>query len=401
MPLRSRRAWIAVLIFSMLPAVCGRAAEFSDSAGRRVMLPDRIDRIMPADQAAAVLIFVLVPQKLVGWSRALSRLQRAYLPARYARLPVVGELGGAFPTADAATVARSGPDLIVYSGVVSPAAAALADRIQMQTRIPFIVLDGSIQRTPEMLRAIGLVFGAGDHRLDVGSYAYHAIQGLRGKLLIQEADNRPRVYYGLDADGLTTGLAGAVAMAVIDQAGAVNVAGQLGPGELTRVTLAQIYAWNPDIIIAQRRSFYAALRRDAEWTGLAAVHDKHVYLAPQQPFGWLDDPAGVNRMVGLYWLSDLFYPNVLEEDLRTDVRAFYQTFYGVTLTDRQLDALIRPAAPASIATSGTATVGLFEAEPTPEPGLSPRGTQGMVPLAPPGRGGGQAVNPPGGAGNPQ
>ena len=58
------------------------------------MLPAEIDRIMPAGPASAVFVYALVPQKLVGWPLALSRSQRALLPAKYARLPVVGQLGG-------------------------------------------------------------------------------------------------------------------------------------------------------------------------------------------------------------------------------------------------------------------------------------------------------------------
>jgi iron complex transport system substrate-binding protein len=395
MPLRSRLLGIAVLFFMLLPLVFARAGEFVDSAGRHVMLPGRIDRVMPADQTAAVLVFVLAPEKLVGWSEPLSLAQRAFLPARYRRLPVVGEFASA-----GAAASGFGADLVVYSGAVTPRAAALADNIQAQTHIPCIVLDGSIQRTPEMLRMVGALLGVGDHRLDVASYAYHAIMGLRGKLLIQSADDRPLVYYGLDTDGLTTGLAGASAMAAIAEAGAVNAAARLGSGELTRVTRAQIYAWNPDIVIAQRRSFYDALRRDPGWSGLAAVRARHVYLAPQLPFGWIGDPDGVNRMVGLYWLSDLFYPNVLEEDLRINVRDFYQIYYGIALSDRQLEALLRPASPASLAAPATSTVGLFEAEPTPEPAVSPRGTPGMVPLAPPGRGGMRPAGPPAAGGAP-
>ena len=403
MPFRPRVAWNTVLILAILVAGSARAAEFVDSARRRVPLPDRVERVMPAGMAAAVLIFSLAPEKLVGWSQPLSSTQRAYLPAKYARLPTIGELAGSNPTAAAAEVARWRPDLIIDAGVVTPQAAALADRIEAQTRTPYIVLDGGIQRTPEMLRSIGTILGVGDHRLDVASYAYHAIQGLRGKLLIQSADNRPLVYYGLGPDGLTTGLAGALVTEGIDQAGAVNVAARLGRGELTRVTRAQIFAWNPDIVIAQARSFYDALRRDPGWRGLAAVRGQRVFLAPSQPFGWIDNPAGVNRMVGLYWLSNLFYPNALEEDLRTTVRDFYQSFYGLALTDRQLDALVRPAAPSAIAMQSTPPVSFFAAEPTPEPELSPRGVPGtgsMVPLKPPGRGGLPAKLP-GGSSNPQ
>jgi iron complex transport system substrate-binding protein len=396
MPLPPRIAWTTVLILAILLAGSGRAAEFIDSAGRRVAVPDRVERIMPADMATAVLIFGLAPEKLVGWSQPLSRAQRAYLPAKYARLPTIGELAGADPAAAAAEVARGRPDLIIDSGAVTPQAAALADRIEGQTRIPYLVLDGSIQRTPEMLRSLGTVLGVGDHRLDVASYAFHAIQYLRGKLLIQSADNRPRVYYGRGRDGLTTGLAGSLVAAGIDQAGAINVAAGLGPGELKRVTRDEIFAWNPDVVIAEDRSFYDALRRDSGWRGLAAVRAQRVFLEPAQPFGWIDNPAGVNRMVGLYWLSDLFYPTTLEEDLRTNVRDFYQTYIGVALTDRQLDAMLRPAVPSALAAQSAATVPLFGAEPTPEPELSPRPMPGT---GPPGRGGFQA-KPPQGSANP-
>jgi iron complex transport system substrate-binding protein len=402
MPFRPRVAWNTVLTLAILVAGSGRAAEFVDSADRRVPLPARVERVMPAGVAAAVLIFSLAPEKLVGWSQPLSSAQRAYLPARYARLPAIGELAGSNPAAAAAEMARWRPDLIIDFGVVTPQAAALADRIEAQTRTPYIVLDGSIQRTPEMLRTIGTILGVGDHRLDVASYAFHAIQALRGKLLIQSADNRPLVYYGLGGDGLTTGLAGALVTAAIDQAGAINVAARLGRGELTRITREQILAWNPDIVIAQERSFYDALRRDPGWRGLAAVRSQRVFLAPAQPFGWIDNPAGVNRMVGLYWLSDLFYPNALAEDLRTTVHDFYQTFYGIALTDRRLDALLRPAVPAVLLTQSTPTAPLFGAEPTPEPELSPRGVPGTgsMPLKPPGRGG-LPAKPPGGSSNPQ
>ena len=100
MSLRSRAAQIVFLSVALF-AVPGRGADFVDSAERYVVLPDRIGRVMAADQSAAVLVFVLTPEKLVGWSRPLTREQRAYLPAKFARLPVAGQLSGPTPTASA------------------------------------------------------------------------------------------------------------------------------------------------------------------------------------------------------------------------------------------------------------------------------------------------------------
>ncbi len=386
MPLRSHAARIAMLLLLALSAMPGRAAEFVDSAERHVQVPDHVRRVMPAGQTAAVLVFVLAPEKLVGWSEPLSRSQRAFLPAKAARLPVVGRLAGPRPTAAAAQAQRYRPDLIIDSGAVTPEAAALADQIQQQTGIPCIIVDGSIQHTPQALRSVGQLLGVGDRRLDLASFASHAIDGLRGRLLIQSADDRPLVYYGRGPDGLETGLFGALAMSGVDQAGVINVAARLGPGELTRVTRAQLAAWNPAVIVAQQRSFYNALLRDPGWRSLAAVRNKRVYLAPADPFGWIDDPPGVNRMIGLYWLSSLFYPNAYQEDLHTMARQFYQLYYGVNLGDRQLDGLLRSATARSTAAAPQFGVPLFGAEPTPLP--SPNAPPGMgLPSRPPGRGG--------------
>src|SRR5215470_8088687 len=123
MPFRFDAGRIAFLYLALF-AVPGRAADFVDSAERYVVIPDRVGRIMAADQSAAVLVFVLAPEKLVGWSRPLTRQQQTYLPAKYARLPVVGQLGGPTPTIAADAVARSHPDLIIDTGIVSPEAAA-------------------------------------------------------------------------------------------------------------------------------------------------------------------------------------------------------------------------------------------------------------------------------------
>jgi iron complex transport system substrate-binding protein len=282
-------------------------------------------------------------------------------------------------------VTRLHPDLIIGYGVISPPTVALADRIQQQTRTPYILLDNGIQVMPQMLRQMSPILGAGDNGLAVGSYAFRAVGALRGQLLITSPTDRPLVYYGRGPDGLETALPGSAEASVIEQAGVINVAGGLGRGGLVRVTRDQIFGWNPQIIIAEQRSFYNALLRSWQWRGLAAVRSKKVYLAPADPFGWIDNPPGVNTVIGLYWLSSLFYPDLYQQDLRTVAREFYQLYYGVQLTDRQVEALIRPAEGAAGQNQRLANVPILGAEPAPMPNVS----SGAGAEAPPagGRGG--------------
>jgi iron complex transport system substrate-binding protein len=240
------------------------------------------------------------------------------------------------------------------------------------------------------------IFGAGDNGLAVASYAFHAVGAPRGELLITSPTDRPLVYYGRGPDGLETALPGSAEASVIEQAGVINVAGGLGRGGLTRVTRGQIFGWNPQIIIAQQRSFYNALLRGWQWRGLAAVRSKKVYLAPADPFGWIDDPPGVNRAIGLYWLASLFYPNLYQQDIRTVAREFYQLYYGVQLTDRQLEALVRPAEPNTGQTQRLANVPLLGAEPPPMPSIPPDAGMANPPAGTHGSGGqrGNGAPPP-------
>jgi iron complex transport system substrate-binding protein len=234
------------------------------------------------------------------------------------------------------------------------------------------------------LRVIGALLGVAERGDDLAKYTDNAIDSMRGRLLIAPADERPIVYYGRGPDGLETGLGSAQAMAAVDQAGVINIAARLGRGELTRVTRDQVIDWDPAIIIAQQRSFYDSLLRSTAWRGLIAVASKRVYLAPADPFGWIDDPAGINRIIGLYWLTGLFYPDQYQEDLRTDAREFYDKFYRIKLTDQQLEALVRPAE-SRAGESRRIGVPLLGAEPVPFPNAAPNAPAPSG--RPPGRGG--------------
>jgi iron complex transport system substrate-binding protein len=389
MSLRSPAARIAVFLPLLAFAGPGRAADYVDVAERRVVVPAQIGRVMAADPVAAVLVAVLAPQKLVAWPQPLSRAQRRDLPPRLARLPSAGGVGGPGRMPDAAEIARWNPDLIISGMRPTDAAIAAADRLQAQTRVPLIFVESSIERTPDMLRQIGALLAVEPRAKDLASYADHAIADLRGRMLIEPPTTRPTVYYGKGPDGLTTPRAGARALAAIDESGVIDIAAPeaRGPGGEMRVTLEQLFAWNPDIIIAEERSFAGELRRFRQWRGLKAVRNRRVYAAPAEPFGWIDDPPGVNRLVGLYWLSAIMYPGN-QRDLGAAVGDFYEKFYGIKLADKRLAALIRSAEakPGEFGQSAGNPALL-----APGAALNPLPPGNLPPTAPPGRGGLRAL----------
>jgi iron complex transport system substrate-binding protein len=78
---------------------------------------------------------------------------------------------------------------------------------------------------------------------------------------------------------------------------------------------------------------------DARSVVLPAVAQGRVYPAPALPFGWIDGPPSVNRLLGLLWAGHTLYPAVYPEDLWTEARDFYRRFYRIELDDEQFEAL--------------------------------------------------------------
>ena len=50
--------------------------------------------------------------------------------------------------------------------------------------------------------------------------------------------------------------------------------------------------------------------------------------------------TSVNRMVGLWWLAKLLYPQAFPEDIRAIARDFHTLFYQVTPSEPQLDRIL-------------------------------------------------------------
>lgn len=316
---------------------------FVDAAGRVVELPETVNRVMAAGPPASVLLYAVAPDKMVGWVRELSAEEKQFIAEPYRDLPVHGRLTGRASTANIEAVLAMKPDIILDVGSVDPTYASLADRVQEQTGIPYVLLDGTFAKTAETLRKVGDLVGEKEAGETLAGYSQGAIDRLNAEIAALPAGERPRVYYGRGPDGLETGLVGSINMEVLAAVGATNVAEAAGSGGLTNVSVEQILAWKPDFILTPNRHFHDSVRNDPLWAGIPAVVQNRVYLAPALPFGWFDAPPGINRVIGISWLAAVLYPDKVDTDLTEETRAFYKLFYHVDLDDRQLETLLADA----------------------------------------------------------
>jgi len=331
---------LALCLFAA-PARADRVV--TDGAGRAVHVPDHIDRVFAAGSPAAVTLYVLAPDKLLGWTAPLRDDEKEFLPARYAELPVLGRLTGRANTANVETVLAAKPDIILDLGDVDPTHVSLAERTQEQTGLPYLIFDGTFDRTPELFEQLGALLGAEKQAKDVAAYARSTLAALKAGMAKLPPERHPRVYYARGLDGLETALDGSINTEMLSYVGAVNVARSPDRHNTATASPEQIIAWDPDTVITMDEGFYHAVWTNPVWQGVRAVREKRVILVPRVPFGWFDSPPAVNRLIGVRYLAAKLYPDIFSGDLRETTADFYRRFYHIDLSEAQLDRLLQRA----------------------------------------------------------
>lgn len=144
---------------------------------------------------------------------------------------------------------------------------------------------------------------------------------------------RPRVYFArgsMQAEALT--LAGGLN---------VIVAPAAFHGNLLNVSVEDVLAARPDVIVASDPSFAVAVHDMPAWREVPAVRNGRVYVAPDVPFGWFDAPLSLNRLLGVQWLARLLHPTLFPEPLAPVVKTFHTRYYHRTPSDAQVRELMR------------------------------------------------------------
>jgi iron complex transport system substrate-binding protein len=319
-----RRAFLAVSLLCWAGAALGGTVV--DATGRSIDLPDHVTRVLPAGPPAAILLAALAPDLMLGWTSPVSDSARALLSPESARLPQVPRLTGREEVTD--KIAALKPDLILDYGTIAPRYVELAKATQQRTGIPMVLLDGSLTAVPQVLRLLGSIL----HREERAETLARFTEALLATP--KKPDAALRVVCARGPDGLTLVVPGTDLAESFTRAGWQLIAPP-GQGPSQQTSLDDIRALDPDVIVFTDPAMRATLTQSEAWRSLRAVRGGHAFVAPSLPFGWLDEPPSINRLLGLAWLGGA-EPRML-------AASFNAVVYGRALTAQQLDALLADA----------------------------------------------------------
>jgi iron complex transport system substrate-binding protein len=329
---------IGLFLLMAAPAL-GRSV--TDSAGRTVEIPETISRVFAAGPPASTLLYVLAPQDMIGWVRAPRDAEKPFLLPAVRGLPELGRLTGRGDTMNLERLVAAKPDLVIDFGTINDTYRSLADHIQSQTGIPYLLIDGRFENTAAALRLVADVLGVKDRGETLAQAAEETFAEVDRVIANVPPEKRPHVYLARGPEGLESGSRGSINTEIIERVGAINVVeGPRPKGGIVSVSPEQLIAWAPDTIVSLDPGFRQTASRKAEWKPVPAVATGRIFLAPSLPFGFIDVPPSLNRLIGLTWLLHAFYPDQAPAKLREQVRSFYHLFYQVDLTEPDLDTLL-------------------------------------------------------------
>jgi iron complex transport system substrate-binding protein len=278
----TRRSALMALGGAAALAACARA-------------PSRVGGdVIAAGQPAALLVWAVARERLAGWPRKPTGRALAALPRRAADLPELGAMAGGGRPASLEAIAALKPRLVIDYGDIEPDHQALAARMRTRLDIDWRLIDGTLTRIPEAIREAAVLLDA-----DADGLADQAAEVLARW---RRAPPGPAFYYARGADGLETGFRGALATEVLEGAGWTNVA--VGSRDIGAVTREQFAAWDPEVIVTLNQTFAESARIDPVWRWRRDNSLRRILLLPDTPFGWIDRPPSLNRLLGCAWLAN-------------------------------------------------------------------------------------------------
>lgn len=296
------RPALAGLAITLLVTPGVAEQRFVDDAGRSVVIRSPINRLMPAGPPADLLLFALAPDRLVGLVKPWTEEQRPVVPAEWRALPIVPRLTPDPLRSDLDAVRALAPDLVVDYGDVTPAYAALADRVTEATGVPAVVFDGHLRHTPRVLRSLGRLIGAEAEGNRLAALAEEVLSAIEPLSRLRD-DERVPVYFARGGDGLEAVTSQNMLDESIRLVGGRNVVARRDR-TFHMITVDEVKALAPRVVIVEQASAAAPdgpLRRALPPSTVFVVDDV-------AGFHFVGNPPSINRLIGAAWLAGLLHP---------------------------------------------------------------------------------------------
>ncbi len=308
-----------------------------DQTGRTVSVPQPVERVVSCYGIATYYLYALGAGDRVveGWYVQIRGLSQAPEALRRMEPDLADKLSFGTPSLEEIVSRR--PDLVLTNPEKD---GDLAVRLA-ELGIPALQYTAE---TPQALKQAMLLTGeALGPRATARAWAFAAYEDrvlseVQTAVATVPSSKRLRVYF-CGSSPLRVASGDMYQSRMIAAAGGVSVSAGLA-GYWNDINLEQALVWNPDVIII---TAYGGLTvndilNDPDWQAIPAVKAGRVYKMPSLAAAW-DTPVP-DSLLGILWLAQTLYPAQVHLDLAQEIRTFYRTFYGYSVTDQEVARLL-------------------------------------------------------------
>lgn len=284
-----------------------RAAPLKDATERTVEVAPDLVSVVPAGPPAQVLLHALVPDKLTGLVETFGPDHVMYVEARIARLPRIPMLTRTDAPGDVAAVAALKPGLVVDYGDVSARYVAADKKIQDELKTPAVLLGGRLAASGATATTLAAALDVPARGAAIAALAASVLERVKPASDLPDA-RRVAVYMARGVDGLQAVRAGSSLDETVRLAGGRNVVIGTGGGTFRRMSVADVVALKPDVVVVSEQEALSSALHDALPKGTRFVLDAG------EPYKVLTGAPSLNRLVGLAAFAPILHPDVLKPD---------------------------------------------------------------------------------------
>ena len=330
----------------------------TDMAGREVEIPVNPQKVYSATPINQYFIYSINPDKMAGWVFEPNKTAKYFIPEKYSDLQVLGGNHANNMKMNPEVIAEANPDLIITQGPdkVSQGTIDNANKMQEQLQIPVVVVESSVRTIDKTFEFLGDVLNEKERCKELSAFSKKIIDRANEISASIPEDEKVRVYYAENDDGLETEPQTSPHAIIMDIVGCKNVAEVDEAGGTGRVSVSaeQVISWNPEMIIIcpttqgplfdneETENLYNKIKSQDNgfWEDIDAVKNDNFYEVPIGPFNWADRPPSVNQLLGVMWCGSLVYPEYYDYDLRNETKDFFELFYHLELSDEDYDTML-------------------------------------------------------------
>ncbi len=329
--------------------------KITDHAGRELTIPTagELKKVYYTSPLAQIYVFSLNPDVMGGTCAKYNSDQLEFLPENMADLKSMGSLsnGGQI---DQEQLMQEGIQVVFSVSGVELSASNISDaeKLQGNTGIPAVLVDGSFTNIKEAYRFLGDILGCESRGNEISAYLDRVYNDVTAAVGDIPTDQKRRLYYAEGTFGTSTEPESSQHAKAFEVAGAYNVAdvaASTASFGMSNVSLEQIIQWNPEIVISwdeeTRGGAVNHIKTSKDWASIDAVKNDRVYAMPNLPFAWCDRPNGVQRWLGIQWLANLMYPDRYDVDMVEEAKYFYNLVYHIEIDDDQAKRILGDSYP--------------------------------------------------------